>query len=487
VRLLPGALSRGVIRTPGGGIETPAESFFDVWLQLEIPFGIGVLTTAAPIRVGAAIDSIPLRQVHVSAPGQGVDLLNQTGEPWRLIHAAINLNPSVVCSDAATPGFLPMTTSMRWTLPEGQEEIPLAGTWTFSRAGSSTPIPPGALGTYNTEMLALELTGTSRFRGPIRLIERPETISPGQMILYEGIKGVLGRYYSSTFHVFFEVRDERGGTYLNVDPLVARGTIFPADDGTFHQSVEPVKLLDAPGGKSVAMLDWLGWGGGEGPDNNCCFDSDHDGVATPPCDNDCDGTDPNNFPGNIESCADNRDNNCDQRPDCLEAACQARFCSDLSECTLNDVCRDFACVGQPRDCNDNDACTSDVCEPSGGSCQHRPILLLAIPNELKFIAPDLLVWPPPPDPVISNTYRGRIPQLGGMGGSDTGPYSHTCFESGDAQGNGAALSVDAEEMGPGEIRYYLVSAENECVESGLGWASNGTKMPNLSPCPSPPP
>jgi len=486
VRLSSVNPSRGAIRIPGGGVEIPGEAFFDVWLEIQIPdFGI-TLTSAEPIPLAGIVGSIPMRHVLASPPGQRFKLLEGgIGSVWEVGLLGINLDPSVVCTDTqAAPG--PVSTTMRWTLPEGQEEIALAGRWTFISAFSSTPIPPGALSTHNSELLAMELTGTSQFRGPIRLIERPETISPGEMVFFFSELYPYS-YYRSSFRAFFEIHDERGGTYLNVDPLVANGAIFLLEDGTFHQSVEPVKLLDAPGGKTVAVLESLGWEGGQGLDRECCRDADGDGAAPPPCDSDCDDADPNNFPGNTENCADSRDNNCDQRPDCLEAVCQAQLCNDLSQCTLNDVCREFACVGQPRDCNDSNTCTLDRCEPATGVCQHPPIGPPGPAGPVKFTGPDTLEWTPAPEASMSNTYRGRVPAVGGMGSLSAGPYSHTCFESGDAQGNGATRSVDAEEMRPGEIRYYLVSGETVCGESPLGWASDGTVIPNLSSCPSPPP
>jgi Dictyostelium (slime mold) repeat len=48
-------------------------------------------------------------------------------------------------------------------------------------------------------------------------------------------------------------------------------------------------------------------------------------------------------------------------------------CDDGNLCTLNDTCQAGICTGQPRDCNDNDVCTTDTCDPSTGACLNTPI------------------------------------------------------------------------------------------------------------------
>jgi hypothetical protein len=92
-----------------------------------------------------------------------------------------------------------------------------------------------------------------------------------------------------------------------------------------------------------------------------------------------------------------------------------------------------------------------------------------------------LEWSATPDASIYNTYRGLIPAPGGMG-SLPQPYSHVCFESGDAQLNGATLTVDDEASPEGAILYYLVDGELSCGEGTLGDASNGAMRPNPFPC-----
>ena len=48
-------------------------------------------------------------------------------------------------------------------------------------------------------------------------------------------------------------------------------------------------------------------------------------------------------------------------------------CSDNNPCTVNDTCKyaNGVCYGGgPKDCNDDNACTSDVCDPKTGTCNH---------------------------------------------------------------------------------------------------------------------
>ncbi len=46
-------------------------------------------------------------------------------------------------------------------------------------------------------------------------------------------------------------------------------------------------------------------------------------------------------------------------------------CTDGNACTVNDVCVGGTCLaGAARDCNDNNACTADSCDPISGACNH---------------------------------------------------------------------------------------------------------------------
>ena len=61
-------------------------------------------------------------------------------------------------------------------------------------------------------------------------------------------------------------------------------------------------------------------------------------------------------------------------PGCGDAfsATESPQCDDGSPCTTDDVCQTGTCVGAPRNCSDDDACTVDSCDSAGGAflCEH---------------------------------------------------------------------------------------------------------------------
>lgn len=49
-------------------------------------------------------------------------------------------------------------------------------------------------------------------------------------------------------------------------------------------------------------------------------------------------------------------------------------CDDGNPCTVGDTCQNGVCQpGGPKDCNDNDVCTTDTCDPTTGQCVHTAI------------------------------------------------------------------------------------------------------------------
>ena len=61
---------------------------------------------------------------------------------------------------------------------------------------------------------------------------------------------------------------------------------------------------------------------------------------------------------------------CDPRAGCLHFE-NAATCDDDDFCTRNDACIDGYCVGTRRSCDDGDACTLDSCDPAEG-CRNAP-------------------------------------------------------------------------------------------------------------------
>ncbi len=126
---------------------------------------------------------------------------------------------------------------------------------------------------------------------------------------------------------------------------------------------------------------------GDGVGDECDTDADGDTV---PDDEDCQPLNPEIHPGVPEIC-DGLDNDCNGQVDesscddgdpCTAGLCNGDLeceyayttspCNDNDLCTAKDRCDEGTCIGKnPMDCNDDDPCTIDFCEPWGG-CKHQP-------------------------------------------------------------------------------------------------------------------
>lgn len=78
----------------------------------------------------------------------------------------------------------------------------------------------------------------------------------------------------------------------------------------------------------------------------------------------------------VRKCAASQDsciaNACDPATGfCRETpANQGSICDDEDPCTINDVCRDGVCAGNPTECDDGNPCTTDLCNQISG-CSHE--------------------------------------------------------------------------------------------------------------------
>lgn len=96
---------------------------------------------------------------------------------------------------------------------------------------------------------------------------------------------------------------------------------------------------------------------------------------------------------------------CDAVSSCVLGSCESGVgcvetpvigpCDDGSVCTVDDTCAGSVCVGQPVDCSDGIACTSDACDAEGGCADVLPaddvtfpIVFLASPDEPEIAAED---------------------------------------------------------------------------------------------------
>lgn len=73
-----------------------------------------------------------------------------------------------------------------------------------------------------------------------------------------------------------------------------------------------------------------------------------------------------------KSCDDGKpctDDTCDLAGDCTHVQVE-KPCNDGSFCTSFDLCAAGQCGGKAKDCDDDDACTLDACNPQSGLCGH---------------------------------------------------------------------------------------------------------------------
>jgi hypothetical protein len=83
-------------------------------------------------------------------------------------------------------------------------------------------------------------------------------------------------------------------------------------------------------------------------------------------------------PATVTTCAED-DDPCTQvacdptSGQCVTSNLGGQACDDGDACSLNDHCADDGtCLGQPRDCGDQNPCSTDACDPATGLCTHAP-------------------------------------------------------------------------------------------------------------------
>jgi len=106
------------------------------------------------------------------------------------------------------------------------------------------------------------------------------------------------------------------------------------------------------------------------------LDADGDTYVSDACagGDDCNDSDPAVHPNAAENCTDGVDNDCDGDTDGDDSGCAA--CSNDTDCDDSNACNGvesctagFCQPGTPPDCDDSNVCTDDSCDPSSG-CQN---------------------------------------------------------------------------------------------------------------------
>ena len=76
------------------------------------------------------------------------------------------------------------------------------------------------------------------------------------------------------------------------------------------------------------------------------------------------------------NCNDNNQctiDQCDQQTGQCSHIMAALPCDNGDPCTVNDTCHYGVCIGDPINCDDNNPCTNDTCDPYQGGCVNTPI------------------------------------------------------------------------------------------------------------------
>ena len=155
--------------------------------------------------------------------------------------------------------------------------------------------------------------------------------------------------------------------YSCVDALTAEGTELSQcvpDSAVCPCSDQAVEL-----GLSTACFVENEWGLCEGS-RSCMADGLSDCDAPPAAQEVCNGLD-DDCNGDIDdlSCDDGddcTDDGCDPEQGCTHEPLTGTDCNDSDVCSLADHCVDGDCVGTPIECDDDDICTDDGCDPTGG-------------------------------------------------------------------------------------------------------------------------
>src|SRR5207245_831905 len=166
-----------------------------------------------------------------------------TGRHALLTHLAIDPHPQV--------DILGTQAQLKWTIPRGSETLGLTGQ---SIVIASQAYDPGTgFQQFNTEIIAMSLTGSSALVGPIRFNEQAQVHSPGQTGAIG--PGPIGFPANSFFDVFFRIDDPSPETLGCIDPLTEKATVNAWPPlGTPYVPPGPCKLYNLSTGAQVGSL-----------------------------------------------------------------------------------------------------------------------------------------------------------------------------------------------------------------------------------------
>ena len=89
--------------------------------------------------------------------------------------------------------------------------------------------------------------------------------------------------------------------------------------------------------------------------------------------------------GEAADCADNdpcTDDSCHKTNGCQHVANSGASCDDGQACTEGDTCKAGQCTGGgPKNCGDDQPCTTDACDSKTGDCKHAPVAGCCVSND----------------------------------------------------------------------------------------------------------
>jgi hypothetical protein len=481
-----------------------AQSFFDVFFEVELPALGLVLHNHVPKHLSGTIYHKPPAPGDTYTSPGFIDLYDDNETLVARAGPGYHI-PNPPPQPPEIDIFSSSRAQVDIRVPAGSPQphlVSLSGATSVSVALAALADPDGdGREQVPTEMLQLDLAGMDPMFGPVRVRLRDSGLEPFQRTRGEIeesanlMAGTLdlapfnpaGLTADSFFDVFVEVELPALGLVLHTHrPKHMSGVIRykPPTWGDWYESPETIPLYDANDNLVAELAPNLHVPNpcetsGQCNDNNPCTDDTCD-AATGRC------VYTNN---DANACSDGDNCTVDR---CANGACVGVpvNCDDQNPCTV-DACDPATgqCVYRPVDCDDGNACTLDRCNPVTGVCEHAPVSATE-PNPLMGSQPSITVasftWPATPDATHYNNYRGSIPptHLGSRPAASR--YDHACFESDDAFGDGATTTVDPGIPPLGWAHYYFESGENACGESDIGHPSSGGAVPNLAPCPTPP-
>lgn len=238
------APSTGQTKSQASGALFPADSFFDVFFELELP-NLGVTAVGAvPARVAAAINAVPPTGTphFLAVPITLIDKI--TSLPIGTLQFA-RFTEQVVsaCSPAAGIDCHEVSGSMEIDLTGiGLDTVNLLGQSTMVRG----PVEDAGSGLLQieTEMLALELNGNGAVVGAMHFMEDLSQASSGHMLSQSA--GIMFPA-DSFFDVFFELTTPIGvlRPAVAMQILSSGVTGAPEPPGTTYTAVNlPLDLVD---------------------------------------------------------------------------------------------------------------------------------------------------------------------------------------------------------------------------------------------------